>query len=231
MRSIAASLLLMFLGLAACRGNEPDRKTPDPNPAHASQRAATPENAMPAPAPKPDATPAATTMLATFANGCFWCTEAVLEQLDGVRDVTSGYSGGTLDNPTYQDVCSGTTGHAECVQVTFDPKKISYETLLDWFFRSHDPTSLNRQGHDEGTQYRSAIFYHSDEQKAAALAAIKKLQPKYSRQIVTELAPAGRFWPAEEHHQDYFKKHPNEGYCRGVIAPKLDKLGLPSDGK
>jgi peptide-methionine (S)-S-oxide reductase len=232
----AAFLLLTSLMLAGCRGNGPNPIPPAPTLARTPPGASTtPENPMPdrpgTPQPATPPAAAATTMVATFANGCFWCSEAVLEQLDGVLDVTSGYSGGTLDNPTYDDVCTGTTGHAECVRVTFDPKKITYESLLDWFFRSHDPTSLNQQGADVGTQYRSAIFFHSDAQKAAALAAIAKLQPKYARTIVTELTPAGRFWPAEDYHQDYFKKHPNQGYCRMVIAPKLEKLGLHDAGK
>lgn len=181
----------------------------------------------PAPTPAPSAPEvAANRQLATFANGCFWCTEAVLEQLPGVLDVVSGYMGGDVAEPTYEQVCTGATGHAECVQVAFDPAKVSYESLLEWFFRSHDPTSLNRQGADEGTQYRSAIFYHSDAQKAAALAAIAKFQPRFSGPIVTEVSAASRFWPAEAYHQDYFRTHPNQGYCRMVIAPKLKKLGL-----
>ncbi|MFY9341880.1 MAG: peptide-methionine (S)-S-oxide reductase MsrA [Planctomycetota bacterium] len=182
------------------------------------------------PTPTPSAAPA-TKAVATFANGCFWCTEAVLEQQPGVLDVTSGYMGGHVDNPGYEQVCSGTTGHAECVQVTFDPQRIGYDALLEWFFRSHDPTTLNRQGADEGTQYRSAIFCHDDAQKAAALAAIAKYQPAHRDPIVTEVTPASRFWPAEDYHQDYFKKHPNQGYCRAVIAPKLKKLGLRDGAK
>jgi len=182
---------------------------------------------MPTPPSVRDAQPApAAKAVATFASGCFWCTEAVLEQQDGVLDVVSGYMGGALPNPTYEQVCSGETGHAECVQVTFDPARISYATLLDWFFRSHDPTSLNRQGADVGTQYRSAVFYHSDEQKLAVQAAVKALQPKYGSPIVTEISSAVQFWAAEDYHQDYFRKHPNQGYCRAVIAPKLKKLGL-----
>ncbi|MBM3974376.1 MAG: peptide-methionine (S)-S-oxide reductase MsrA [Planctomycetes bacterium] len=177
---------------------------------------------MTAPTPGPTL-PAQT---ATFANGCFWCTEAVLEQLPGVLDVVSGYMGGQIDAPTYEQVCGGETGHAECVQVTFDPSKVTFADLLDWFFRSHDPTTLNRQGADVGTQYRSAVFYHSDEQKTATQAAIRQFQPKFSAPIVTEVAPTSRFWPAEPYHQDYFRRNPNQGYCRVVIAPKLKKLGL-----
>lgn len=181
---------------------------------------------MTAPANQPPAAPVATKSVATFATGCFWCTEAVLEQQPGVLDAVSGYMGGEIDNPTYQQVCSGETGHAECVQVTFDPQRISYATLLEWFFRAHDPTTLNRQGADEGTQYRSAIFFHDANQKEQALAAVKQFQPNFRDPIVTEITAATRFWPAEAYHQDYFKNHPNQGYCRAVIAPKLKKLGL-----
>jgi len=176
----------------------------------------------------PPASPSATSAreVATLGNGCFWCSEAVLEKLDGVIDVVSGYSGGTTESPTYQDVCSGTTGHAEVVQVTFDPSRISYGKLLEWFFKSHDPTTLNQQGNDIGTQYRSVIFFHSEAQHAAAVAAIEAAQHKFADPIVTEVIKAGRFWPAEEYHQDYFRKNPNNGYCRAVIPPKLKKLGL-----
>lgn len=240
-RLLPTALLIALTSLFGCCGHDAMKASPAPVPAAAptppattpgatassTPAPATPATAMPTPPTEPSGTPSpAATQIATFATGCFWCTEAVLEQLPGVLDVTSGYMGGTVEQPTYQQVCTGETGHAECVQVIFDSGKITYETLLDWFFRSHDPTSLNRQGADEGTQYRSAIFYHSDEQKKAAQAAITKLQPKLTRQIVTELSPAVRFWPAEDYHQDYFKKHPNQGYCRAVIAPKLHKLGL-----
>ena len=184
---------------------------------------AAPEATMPPPTPGNPAT----REVATFGSGCFWCTEAVLERLDGVSDVTSGYAGGTVDSPTYEQVCSGTTGHAEVVQVTFDPSKISYSALLDWFFKSHDPTTLNRQGPDEGTQYRSVIFHHSEAQRTAALAAIEKAQARFADQIVTEVSPAPKFWSAEEYHQDYFRRNPTQGYCRVMIAPKIEKLGLP----
>ena len=191
--------------------------------------------AAPTPAAGQASTTAATTTMptrpaeraiATFANGCFWCTEAVLEQLDGVLDVTSGYMGGAVDAPTYEQVCGGATGHAECVQVTFDPARIRYEDLLAWFFRSHDPTTLNRQGADVGTQYRSAIFVHDDVQRQAALQAIATFQPQFADPIVTEVSPASRFWPAEGYHQDYFRRNTQQGYCRMVIRPKLLKLGL-----
>jgi len=186
-----------------------------------------PPAAMATPAPSP--APTAGNQLATFGAGCFWCIEAGLELLDGVIDVTSGYGGGKVDNPTYQQVCGGDTGHAEVVQVTFDPARISYAQLLEWFFKMHDPTTLNRQGPDQGTQYRSAIFFHSEEQQKQALAVIAKVQPKFGDPIVTEVVAAPRFWPAEAYHQDYFRNNPNAGYCRAMIAPKLSKLGL--DGK
>lgn len=176
----------------------------------------------PSPAP-------ATREIATFGGGCFWCTEAVLETIDGVIDVTSGYAGGTVDAPTYEQVCTGTTGHAEVVQVTFDPTKIAYDDLLDWFFKAHDPTTRNAQGPDHGTQYRSVVFYHSDVQKKGTLAAIERAQKDHAARIVTEVAPAPRFWPAENYHQDYFRLNGSQPYCRAMIAPKLKKLGL--DGK
>lgn len=155
----------------------------------------------------------------------------MLERLDGVLDVTSGYMGGHVDNPSYRAVCNGDTGHAECVQVTFDPSRIRYEDLLEWFFRSHDPTTLNRQGADEGTQYRSAIFCHDEAQREAAQKAIAQYQPQFAAKIVTEISPASRFWPAEQYHQDYFRLNSGQGYCRMVIKPKLQKLGLEDKAK
>jgi peptide-methionine (S)-S-oxide reductase len=164
--------------------------------------------------------------VATFGAGCFWCVEAVLEQLDGVTEVSSGYMGGTVENPTYRAVCEGTTGHAEVVQVTFDPSVISYDKLLDWFWQLHDPTTLNRQGADVGTQYRSAIFYHSDAQRVAAEAAKKKAQADFSDPIVTEITEAVTYYLGEDYHQDYYRLNKQQGYCRAVIAPKLRKLDL-----
>jgi len=166
----------------------------------------------------------------TFGAGCFWCVEAVLEQIDGVLAVRSGYMGGALENPTYQDICTGTTGHAEVTEVRFDPAVLSLEHLLQWFWRLHDPTTLNRQGNDVGTQYRSAIFYHSDEQRALAEAS-KELVDKsdaFSDPIVTEITPASTFYSAEDYHQEYYQANKAQPYCRMVIAPKLDKLGLNS---
>jgi peptide-methionine (S)-S-oxide reductase len=163
---------------------------------------------------------------ATFGTGCFWCTEALYESLDGVFDAVSGYEGGQKPNPTYKEVCTGTTGHAECVEVTYDPQKITYQELLEAFFRSHDPTTLNRQGADVGTQYRSVIFYHNDEQKRLAETAKMELDKAgaYNSPIVTEISPAEVFYPAEAYHQSYFANNPNQGYCAFVIAPKLDKF-------
>ncbi len=163
---------------------------------------------------------------ATFGTGCFWCTEALYESLDGVIDAVSGYEGGHKANPTYNEVCTGTTGHAECVEVTYDPTKITYQELLEAFFRSHDPTTLNRQGADVGTQYRSVIFYHTDEQKHLAETAKAELDKAgaYNDPIVTEITPAETFYEAEAYHQSYFANNPNQGYCSFVIAPKLDKF-------
>lgn len=166
--------------------------------------------------------------IATFGAGCFWCVEAVLEQLGGVLDVTSGYMGGSVDNPTYQQVCEGTTGHAEVVQVTFDPGAITYQKLLEYFWKLHDPTTLNRQGNDFGTQYRSAIFYHSEEQRIAAEESKRAVDASEASgdPIVTEITGASRFYPAEDDHQDYYRANRQQPYCRAVIVPKLDKLGL-----
>jgi peptide-methionine (S)-S-oxide reductase len=163
---------------------------------------------------------------ATLAGGCFWCIEAVLAGLRGVARVVSGYTGGGTPDPTYQQVCSGSTGHAEAVQITFDPAVISYEDLLQIFFTLHDPTTLNRQGADVGTQYRSAVFYHTPEQKTAAekvMAAIKA-SGIWDGKIVTELAPFTVFYPAEDYHQDYYRNNPGQPYCLAVIAPKIAKL-------
>jgi peptide-methionine (S)-S-oxide reductase len=163
---------------------------------------------------------------ATFGGGCFWCLEATFELLNGVERVESGYTGGALKNPTYQQVCSGTTDHAEVVQIAYDPKIISYRDLLNVFFVMHDPTTLNRQGHDVGTQYRSAIFYHSPEQKKIAEEAIADLEKQnvFDQPIVTQVAPLGTFYRAEDYHQGYFRNNPSAGYCRAVVAPKVAKL-------
>jgi peptide-methionine (S)-S-oxide reductase len=166
------------------------------------------------------------TEMATLAGGCFWCLEAVFDELEGVTDVVSGYTGGDVPAPSYEDVCSGRTGHAEAVQITFDPERVSYHDLLEIFFTIHDPTTLNRQGADVGTQYRSAIFYHSPEQEATAEAVIAELTAArlWGKPIVTQLVPLTEFFPAEAYHQRYFEQHPDQGYCRFVVAPKVAKF-------
>lgn len=164
---------------------------------------------------------------AVFGTGCFWCSEAVLRQVDGVISVTSGYMGGSTPNPTYQQVCETDTGHAEVVKVVFDPDKTSYRKLLDWFWKLHDPTTLNRQGGDVGTQYRSALFYADDGQRKAAEASKAAAAADFKDPIVTEITKAGVFYPAENYHQDfYFQNRNKNGYCRMVIEPKLEKLKL-----
>ena len=175
---------------------------------------------------------------ATFAGGCFWCTEAVYAELKGVRSVTSGYIGGKVPNPTYKDVCTGLTGHAEAIEIEYDPAAVSFEKLLEVFFATHDPTSLNRQGADVGTQYRSGIFYHDDEQKRSAERVIAGLDAAkaFPRKIVTEVTKATTFYPAEGYHQDYFAKNPADRYCNAVAAPKVEKVRkvfkeLVKDGK
>jgi peptide-methionine (S)-S-oxide reductase len=164
--------------------------------------------------------------MATFASGCFWCTEAIFLNVNGVEKVESGYIGGKVKNPTYKEVCSGLTGHAEAIQLTYDPKKISYEELLEIFWKTHDPTTLNRQGADAGTQYRSAIFYHNDEQKKLAELYKKKLDDAkaFNDPIVTEITPASTFYVAEDYHQNYFNLNGSAPYCSYVIQPKLDKF-------
>src|SRR5258705_11684537 len=164
--------------------------------------------------------------IATLAAGCFWCIESVYDQLRGVEKVVSGYSGGRRPNPTYEQVCTGTTGHAEVVQVTFDPGVVSFKDILEIFFTIHDPTTLNRQGADIGSQYRSAIFYHSEEQKAIAEAVIKEFDSKglWDRPIVTEVTRFTECFPAEGYHQGYFEQNPNQPYCRAVIEPKVSKF-------
>ncbi len=163
---------------------------------------------------------------ATLAAGCFWCVEAVFDDLRGVQDVVSGYSGGHKENPTYQEVCSETTGHAEVVQIRFDPQAISFKEILQVFFTVHDPTTLNRQGNDIGSSYRSAIFYHSDEQKRVAEEVIKEVTGEniYDNPIVTEVTAFEKFYPAEDYHQEYFANNPTQPYCAAVVAPKVAKF-------
>ena len=164
--------------------------------------------------------------IATLANGCFWCTEAIFKKLKGVKDILPGYAGGTLKNPSYNQVCSGKTGHAESIQIKFDPKVISFEKILDIFWHTHDPTTLNRQGNDIGTQYRSSIFYHDEKQKEIAEKSKKDLEQEhvYKDPIVTEITPFKNFYVAEDYHKDYYENHKNDPYCNFVIDPKLYKL-------
>jgi peptide-methionine (S)-S-oxide reductase len=163
---------------------------------------------------------------ATFAGGCFWCTEAVYAEIKGVRSVTSGYTNGKVPNPTYKDVCTGLTGHAEAIEIEYDPAVVSFEKLLEVFFATHDPTTLNRQGADVGTQYRSGVFYHDDQQKRIAEEVIRKLDDAkvFPSRIVTEVTKAETFYPAEDYHQDYFANNPLQPYCRAVAAPKVEKV-------
>ena len=163
---------------------------------------------------------------ATLGGGCFWCTEAVFDNLQGVEDVVSGYSGGHTENPTYQEVCSETTGHAEVVQIKFNPNEISFKEILQVFFGTHDPTTLNRQGNDIGTSYRSAIFYHNDGQKRIAEETIEEIENEgvFDDPIVTEVTEFTNFYPAEDYHQEYFAKNPNQPYCSAVVAPKVSKF-------
>lgn len=169
---------------------------------------------------------AETTELATLAGGCFWCLEAAFQELAGVSSVQSGYAGGSVAQPTYQQVCSGSTGHAEVVQVAYDPDVIAYEDLLRVFFTIHDPTTLDRQGGDVGTQYRSAVLYHSDEQRAAAAGVMREIADAklYAAPLVTRLEPLEKFWPADAYHDDYYRRNPGNRYCQVVIDPKLAKF-------
>ena len=164
--------------------------------------------------------------VATFAGGCFWCTEAVFLEIKGVEKVVSGYIGGKTKNPTYKDICTGETGHAEAIQITYNSKEVAYEDLLEVFFGTHDPTTLNRQGADVGTQYRSEIFYHSEAQKVKAENYIELLvkEKLYDKSIVTKISSATQFYPAEDYHQNYYNQNSSQGYCQMVIAPKLEKL-------
>jgi peptide-methionine (S)-S-oxide reductase len=187
-------------------------------------------NASPDPAPS-----TAKVETATFGGGCFWCGEAVFQRIPGVKSVTSGFAGGTTRNPSYQDVCTGQTGHAEVIQIQFDPSVISYDKLLEVFFEEHDPTTLNRQGNDVGTQYRSIILYSNPEQKAAAEKAKAEAARHFSKPIVTEIVPLTAFYPAEDYHQNYYNLHQTQSYCQFVIRPRLQKLiekgVVPADKK
>jgi peptide-methionine (S)-S-oxide reductase len=229
-------LLLITLGITACQADSPEGAEAGALDSAAAAAVTQPEARDQAaatdsdePAKKeesmtePDKAPRE---IATLGAGCFWCVEAVYLQLDGVISAKSGYMGGFVDNPTYEQVCGKQTGHAEVVQVKFDPSQVSYEEVLDWFWRLHDPTTLNRQGNDVGPQYRSAIFYHSEAQREVAEASKKAVAPNFDDPIVTEITAASTFWPGEDYHQNYYFQNKNQGYCRAVIAPKLKKLKL-----
>ena len=164
--------------------------------------------------------------IATFGTGCFWCTEAIFQQVEGVNKVTSGYSGGKVDNPTYKQVCTGSTGHAECLNIEYDPSKISFDELLEIFWQVHDPTTLNRQGNDVGPQYRSVIFYHNEDQKTKAEKYKAELDKSgaWDKPVVTTVEPFVKFFPAEDYHQNYYRENSGEGYCQFVIRPKLEKF-------
>ena len=173
---------------------------------------------------KPMENPTNHTETATLGGGCFWCTEAIFQMLPGVKSVTSGYAGGTKDNPTYKEVCAGTTGHAEVIQIEFDPQVVSYEKILSTFWEAHDPTTLNAQGHDHGTQYRSIILYNSDAQKVAAEKSKAEAQKNFRIPIVTQIVPLKAFYKAEGYHQDYYRSNPDVPYCRVIIKPKVEKF-------
>ena len=164
------------------------------------------------------------TETATLGGGCFWCTEAIFQMLPGVKSVASGYAGGTTENPSYKEVCTGNTGHAEVIQVTYDPQVVSYEKILETFWDAHDPTTLNRQGHDAGTQYRSIILYNNEAQKVAAEKSKAEAQKHFSNPIVTQIVPLKKFYKAEGYHQDYYRSNPDQPYCRFVIRPKVEKF-------
>lgn len=214
MRPYAVPVVVVAAVVAAVVLQSPNREAPMPEnfPAFPADRA-TPE-------------PADGLATATFGNGCFWCTEAVFQAIKGVKSVESGYTNGRVPNPTYEQVCSGATGHAEAIRLTYDPAVVSYPELLEVFWRSHDPTTLNRQGADVGTQYRSAVFYHTDRQKELAERYKRAIDAAgvFARPVVTEIVPAATFYPAEGYHQNYYALNPRQGYCQAVIGPKLEKL-------
>jgi peptide-methionine (S)-S-oxide reductase len=176
------------------------------------------------PALSADPAPSGKTESAVIGGGCFWCVEAQYKMLKGVQKVVSGYAGGTLDNPTYKQVCNGDTGHAEVIRIDYDPDIITFKDIIDLFWLAHDPTTLNRQGNDEGPQYRSTIMYSSEEQKKIAEASMAEAQKEIQGKIVTEIVPLKKFYPAEDNHQDYFANNPYQGYCRVVVSPKVAKF-------
>ena len=180
---------------------------------------------------RPNEPPANGTGVATFGGGCFWCVEAVFERVEGVVAATSGYQGGQVPDPTYEQICGGATGHAEVVRIEYDPRRVAYDQLLDIFWKSHDPTTMNQQGADVGTQYRSVIFTHDEEQRRSAESSRNTLEKSgtYSDPVVTEIVEAGEFYPAEDYHQDYYRHNAGAPYCAFVIRPKLEKLGMESE--
>jgi peptide-methionine (S)-S-oxide reductase len=208
MRHLLTSLLCGFL-LSACSQTTPT---------------STASSAMTKPTPPPAPAPSAQVSTATFGGGCFWCLEAVFQRVIGVSKVVSGYSGGQTETPSYKAVCEGDTGHAEAIQITFDPAVISYADLLEIFWDIHDPTTANRQGHDVGTQYRSVIFTHDEAQRAAAEASKTQAQPHFPQPIVTQIVPLVKFYTAEAYHQNYFNQNPNQPYCMAVVSPKVEKF-------
>ena len=236
MQRTILAFALALAGLSACQGQAPDapaksavatEASQSPIPDSPASRATGPQS-TPASMPNQSDDREPQLETATLGAGCYWCVEAVLQQVDGVKEVVSGFMGGDSDEATYEQVCRGNTGHAEVVQVTFDPKVLPYEELLDWFWRLHDPTTLNRQGADVGTQYRSVIFYHSPEQRRIAEASRQAADASghFAQPIVTEISPAGKLITGPDKHQDYYRQNRRQGYCQMVIAPKLRKLGL-----
>ena len=219
MLGTTALLGITFYALAEAQ------QTPAPTQGEPPAETGNPTDPKPAPGAKTEKTKGKLEK-ATFASGCFWCGEAIFERIPGVKNVISGYSGGTVPNPTYEEVSSGLTGHAEAFQVEFDPAVAPYEKLLKYFWASHDPTTPNQQGPDVGTQYRSVIFYHNEAQKAAAQKSFQELSSKGSLPgaISTQLVPMTVFYPAEPYHQNYFRRHPNDGYCQANLVPKIKKL-------
>lgn len=221
------ALVLASVAIAVLSRQPPATAQPRPDPVAADRQT---ENGATAETRPDDADPAEERtdglQVATFGSGCFWCTEAVFQQLKGVQSIASGYSGGHVRNPTYRQVCDGTTGHAEVIQVTYDPAVVTYAELLEVFWKTHDPTTLNRQGHDVGRQYRSVIFFHNDQQKQEAESYKSKLDAAgvFSDPIVTEITRFSRFYPAEDYHQNYYNDNPYQGYCRAIIGPKLEKM-------
>ncbi|MCC9656066.1 peptide-methionine (S)-S-oxide reductase MsrA [Rhodopirellula halodulae] len=218
-RSLAsfAAIGMMAISVSCSQAAPPQNQSSDPN--------ANPNyNGLPLDSEIVDVKTRSGEKIATLAGGCFWCTEAVFERMEGINDVVSGYIGGKVPNPNYEQVCGKKTGHAEAVQVYYDPEKTNYEEILEVFFKTHDPTTLNRQGADAGPQYRSSVFVHNDEQREIAKKVIEKMSKEYRDPIVTLIEPATKFYVAEEYHQDYFRLNPNAGYCRAVVANKVRKF-------